>query len=78
MKFSLTANLVLNWVCPILSFPECFQLTIVATMCTIAINVFEHGAFNVEFQFLYPYLIKFHDFVDNSQEGINIKWGGAT
>jgi hypothetical protein len=22
----------------------------------------------------YPYLIKFHDFMDNSQEGMSIKW----
>ncbi len=50
MKLSLTANLVLNEVCFVLSFLERFQLIIVVTMCTI--NDFKPSAFNLEFQYL--------------------------
>jgi hypothetical protein len=44
-----------------------------AAICTVAINVLEPGAFNAESQ--YPYLIKFHDFANNSQEGTKHQMG---
>ncbi len=47
-------------------------------MCTAAINVLEPGAFSVESQYFIPYLIKFHDFADNSQEGMKHQMGSAT
>ncbi len=50
MKLSLTANLVLNSVCPVLSFPERFQ-PITAAVCAVAINVLEPGAFNAKSQY---------------------------
>jgi hypothetical protein len=40
---------------------------------TVAINVLEPGAFNPESQYFFIHtlcLIKFHDFADNSQEGM--------
>jgi hypothetical protein len=54
-------------------------------MCTVAINVVEPGAFNAESQYFiplfnrisYPYLIEFHDFADNIQEGMKHQMGGA-
>jgi hypothetical protein len=76
MKLSLAANLVLNWVCPVLFFPERFQ-RIAAAMCTVAINVLEPGAFNAETPYSIPYLIKFHDFVENIQEGMKHQNGGS-
>jgi hypothetical protein len=54
MKLGLAANLVLNWVCPVLSFPERFQPIAVVTMCTVATNVLEPGAFNPESQYFIP------------------------
>ncbi len=52
MKLNLSTNLVLNWVCIVLSFLECFQLISVVVMCTITINVFKPSALNFEFQYL--------------------------
>jgi len=46
-------------------FPERLQ-PITSAMCTVAINVLERRTFNPESQ----YLINFHDFVGNSQEGM--------
>jgi len=54
-------------------FPEHLQ-PIIDVMCIVAINVLEPCAFNHESQ----YLIKFHDFVDNSQEGMKHQMTGAT
>ncbi len=48
MKLSLAANLVLNWVCPVLSFPERLQPITAATMCTVTITL---HAFNPESQY---------------------------
>jgi hypothetical protein len=59
MKLSLVANLVLNWVCPVLSFPERFQPITAAAMCTVTINVLEPGAFNLESQYLIPLFTNF-------------------
>jgi hypothetical protein len=39
-------------------------------MCIVAKNVLEPSAFNAE-----PYLIEFHDFVDNIQEGMKHQVG---
>jgi hypothetical protein len=47
-------SLVLNWVCPVLSFPERFQPITIAAMCTVTINVLEPGAFNPESQYFIP------------------------
>jgi hypothetical protein len=58
MKLSLAANLVLNWVCPVLSFPQRFQPITAAAMCTVAINVLEPRAFNAESQYFIPLLNK--------------------
>jgi hypothetical protein len=67
---------VLNWVCPVLSFPELLQPITAAAMCTVVIDVLEPGAFNPEsLSISYPYLIKFHD---NSQEGMKHQTRGAT
>jgi hypothetical protein len=54
MKLNLVTILVLNWVCPILSFPKCFQSITNANTCTLAINVFELGPFNPKFQYFTP------------------------
>ncbi len=51
---------------------------ILVGMCIAAINVLELGAFSVESQYFIPYLIKFHNFVDNSQEGMKHQMWGAT
>ncbi len=59
MKLSLAANLVLNWVCPVLSFPERFQPIAAAAMCSVAINVLEPGAFNAESQYFIPLFNRF-------------------
>jgi hypothetical protein len=58
MKLSLVANLVLNWVFPVLSFPALFQPITAAAMCTVAINVLEPGAFNLESQYFIPLFTK--------------------
>jgi hypothetical protein len=54
MKLSLAANVVLNWVCPVLSFPECFQPSTAPAMYIVAINVFAPRAFNPESQYFIP------------------------
>ncbi len=54
LKLSSAANLVLNWVCPVLSFPERFQPITAAAVCTVAMNVLEPGAFNAESQYFIP------------------------
>jgi hypothetical protein len=54
MKLSLAANLVLNWVCHVLSFPEGFEPMTAAAMYTVAINVLARGAFNAESQYFIP------------------------
>jgi len=57
MKFSLAANLMLNWVCRVLSFPsflEGFQPITAIAMCTVVINVLKPGAFNAESQYFIP------------------------
>jgi hypothetical protein len=54
MKLNLVTNLVLKFVCSVLSFPECFQPIIVAVICTVAINVPELGAFKAESQYFIP------------------------
>jgi len=47
-------------------------------MCTVAINVPKLGAFNpLSLSISYPYLINFHDFVDNSQEGTKHQMRGC-
>ncbi len=52
MKLSLAANLVLNWVFPVLAFPECLQpITAAAALCTVAINVLVPRAFNPKTQY---------------------------
>jgi hypothetical protein len=58
MKPSLAANLVLNWVCPVLSFRESLQPITAAAMCTVAINVLEPSAFSPESQHFTPLFIK--------------------
>ncbi len=47
-------------------------------MCTVAINVFDPVAINPESQYFIPLLIKFSDFMDNSQEGMKHQMRGAT
>jgi hypothetical protein len=54
MKLNLVANLVQNKICHVFPFLECLQPIIVVDMCIIVINVFELGALNHEFQYLYP------------------------
>jgi hypothetical protein len=56
-KENLAPNLLLNGVCPVLSFRERFQ-PITAAMCTVALNVLETGAFNPEFQYFIPFFNK--------------------
>jgi hypothetical protein len=43
-------------------------------MCTEAVNVLKPLSLNIS----YPYLIKFHDLADNSQEGMQHQMRGAT
>jgi hypothetical protein len=78
MKLSLAANLVLSWVCPVISFPERLQTVTAAAMCPVIINVLEPSPFNPESQYFIPFLIKFHDFADNSQEGMKHQMRGTT
>jgi len=54
MKLSFAANLALNWVCPVLSFPERLQPIATAAKFTVVINVLELGAFNPESQYFIP------------------------
>jgi hypothetical protein len=56
MKLSLAANLVLNWVCPVLSFPERLQPITAAPMCTVTINVLALRAVNPESQYFIPFI----------------------
>jgi hypothetical protein len=51
MKLKLATNLVLNWVCPVLSFPESLQPIITTAMCTELINVLEPSALNAKSQY---------------------------
>jgi hypothetical protein len=57
---------VLNWVCPLLSFLNAFNQSLL--LC-----VLERRAFHPDSQ----YLIKFHDFVDNNHRRgwSTVKWG---
>jgi hypothetical protein len=78
MKFNLVTFLVLNWVCPIFYFPECFQPTTIANTCTLAINVFELGPFNPKAQYFTPLFNKISWFCEQqprkdeaSNEGCN-------
>jgi len=50
----LQQNLVLYWVCPVLSFRERFQPITAAAMCAVAIPVLEPSAFNPESQHFIP------------------------
>jgi len=54
MKLSLAANLVVNWVFPVLAFPECIQPITAAALCTVAINVLVARAFNPKSQYFIP------------------------
>jgi hypothetical protein len=72
MKLSLAANLVLKWVCPVLSFLERFQPIAAAAMCRVAINVLEPGAFNAGSQYFIPLLNRF---AHNIQEGMKHQMG---
>jgi len=59
-------------------FPERFQPITAAAMCTVAINFLEPGAFNaLNLSISYPYLINFHDFAGNIQEGMKHQMWGA-
>jgi hypothetical protein len=51
MKLSLAANLVLHCVGAVLCFPERFEPITAAAMRTVATNVLEPGAFNLESQY---------------------------
>jgi hypothetical protein len=72
MKLSLTANLVLNSVCPVLSFPERFQPITAAAVCAVARYVLETGAFNARSQYFIPLFNR----IRRGDEASN--WGGAT
>jgi hypothetical protein len=74
VKLSLAANLMLNWVCAVLSFPQRFQPSTAPAMFIVPINVFAPRAFNPEFQYFIPL---FHDFVDNSLEGMKHQMRGC-
>jgi hypothetical protein len=54
MKLSLPPNLGLNWVYPLLSFPERFQPSTAVAMYKLAINVLELDAINPESQYFIP------------------------
>jgi hypothetical protein len=58
MKLSLEANSVLNWVCPVLLFPERLQPIAAADMCTVAINILEPCTFHPESQCFIPLINK--------------------
>jgi hypothetical protein len=58
MKLSLAANLVLNRVCPVLSFPERFQPITAPAMYAVAINGLAPHAFNPESQYFIPFFNK--------------------
>jgi len=61
-----------------LSFPErLLQPITAAAMCTVVINVFLSPV-HLILSISYPYLIKFHDYEDNSPEGMKHQMRGAT
>jgi hypothetical protein len=68
MKLSLAANLVLNWVCPVLAVPECLQPITAAGLCTVAINVLTPHAFNPESQCFIPFFF-FNSWLCRQQPG---------
>jgi hypothetical protein len=47
-------------------------------MCAVIINALEPSPFTPKSQYFVPYLIKFHDFADNSQEVMKHQMRGAT
>ncbi len=57
MKLSLAGNLI-NWVCPLLVFPECLQLITAAALCTVAIKCSGASAFNPESQYFISWYTK--------------------
>jgi hypothetical protein len=73
IQFSSKFGAKLSLPCP--SFLERFQ-PITAAMCTVAINVLVHLILSLSIS--YPDLIKFHGFIDNSQEGMQHQMRGAT
>jgi hypothetical protein len=77
MKLSLAANLVLN-----LSLPSPFFSWTPSTnrcCCYVYCSYICFGAWCIlSLSISYPYLIKFHYFADNSQEGMKHQIGGAT
>jgi hypothetical protein len=73
IQFSSKFGAKLSFLCP--SFLERFQ-PITAAMCAVAIYVLVHLILSLSI--LYPDLIKFHDFADNSQEGMKHQMRGAT
>ncbi len=78
MKLSLAANLVLNWVCPVLFFSwtpstnQCCRYVYCRYKCSRASCIY------LILSISYPYLIKFHDFADNSQKGMKRQMRGET
>ncbi len=54
-----------------------FQPIITTIMCIVIINVLAPHAFNPKSQYSYFYLIKFHDFVDNNQDGMKLQMKGV-
>ncbi len=54
MILGLTVDLVLNLICHVLSFLECFQPISIVIMCIVAINVLKLGSFNHESQYFIP------------------------
>jgi hypothetical protein len=77
MKLSLAANSVLN-----LSLPSPFFSWTPSTnrcCCYVYCSYICFGAWCIlSLSISYPYLIKFHYFADNSQEGMKHQIGGAT
>jgi hypothetical protein len=47
-------------------------------MCTVTVNVLEPVQLILSLSISYPYVIKFHDFVHNSQEGMKHQMRGPT
>ncbi len=69
---------MLKFVCSVISFPEYFQPIIIADMCTVAINVLEPGAFNVESQYFIPLFNTFSWLCRQYPRGDEAWNGGAT
>jgi len=78
MKLSWAANLVLKWVCPVLSFPERFQPITAAAMCTVALKVLEPGTFNAESQYFIPLFNRISWLCRQHLRGYETSNGGAT